>query len=350
MTQIGVGLIGYGNAGRIFHAPLILAEPRLDLRLIGSRDFSDKTLPEGVSGRPVADVINAPGIDLIVIATPNDSHAPLAELALKAGKHVVIDKPFALTADQAQGVVELARGRARRAIVFQNRRWDGGFLTVRKAVEDGQLGPISYGAFHFDRYSPVIKDRWREWDGPGAGILHDLGPHLFDQIVVLFGKPDAVTATLARQRDGARVDDFFHAVLEYGTTRIVAHASSLMPDHGPRIALYGARGSLFQYGFDGQEAALKEGAVPGEPRWGVTAEARVEVFDANGTRTDPEVMNGQYEAFYARVAAALLDGAEPPVSSEDALNVMRVLDAARLSAETGQRIALAPCVSRSADL
>ena len=340
MTQIGVGLIGYGNAGRIFHAPLIMAEPRLDLRLIGSRDFSTKTLPEGVSGKPVEEVINAPEIDLIVIASPNDSHAPLAEQALQAGKHVVIDKPFALTADQALGVLELAQFKNRHAIVFQNRRWDGGFLTARKAVEDGRLGQISYGAFHFDRFSPAIKNRWREWDGPGAGILYDLGPHLFDQIVALFSKPDAVTATLARQREGAQVDDFFHAVLEYGTTRIVAHASSLMPAHGPRISLYGSQGSLFQYGFDGQEEALKAGAAPGDPGWGVTPEAMVQVLDADGARTELEVMNGRYEAFYEAVAVTLLDGAAPPITSSDALSVMRVLDAARVSAANGQRIAL----------
>lgn len=340
MTQIGVGLIGYGNAGRIFHAPLIMAEPRLDLRLIGSRDFIDKTLPDGVTGKPIEEVIKAPEIDLVVIASPNDSHAPLAEQALKAGKHVVIDKPFALTADQATGVVNLAERMGKHAIVFQNRRWDGGFLTAREAFEDGLLGPISYGEFHFDRYSPVIKDRWREWDGPGAGILYDLGPHLFDQIVALFGKPDAVTATLARQRDGARVDDFFHAVLDYGTTRIVAHASSLMPAHGPRIALYGSQGSLFQHGFDGQEDALKSGETPGDPGWGLTPEARVEIWGADGERTELNVMNGRYEAFYKAVAATLLDGAAPPVTSENALNVMRILDAARASADTGQRIPL----------
>ena len=163
---------------------------------------------------------------------------------------------------------------------------------------------------------------------------------MIDQIVVLFGAPDAVTTNLARQRDGALVDDFFHVVLDYGSCRIVAHASSLMPDLGPRISLYGAEASLFQYGFDGQEAALKDGAVPGDPTWGVTSDARVELCRPDGQSRLLDVSNGQYEAFYAAVAATLLDGAEPPVSAEDALTVMRILDAARLSGETGKRVAL----------
>ena len=323
-----------------FHAPLIAAEPRCDLRMIGSRSFDGKSLPTGVAAATIADVIGDPDIDLVVIATPNDSHAPLAIEALNAGKHVVIDKPFALDAQEAQSVLDLAAAMGKHAIVFQNRRWDGGFLTAQKALENGLLGKISYGAFHFDRYSPVIKDRWREWDGPGAGILYDLGPHLFDQIICLFGVPDAVSASPAKQRDGALVDDFFHVVLEYGAMRITAHASSLMPDHAPRLSLFGADASLFQYGFDGQEAALKDGAVPGDPNWGVTPQARVELRGADGRLQDLAVLNGQYEAFYAAVAATILDGAEPPVTGEDALAVMRVLDAARMSGQRGQRVVL----------
>jgi scyllo-inositol 2-dehydrogenase (NADP+) len=340
MKKVKVGLLGYGNAGRVFHAPLIAAEPQLELYKIGSRDFSDKALPPGVTGAGIDEVIADPEVDLVVVATPNDSHAPLSEQALQAGKHVVVDKPFTLDGDAAARLVQLSETTGKMLSVFQNRRWDGGFLTARDVVERDLLGPISYGAFHFDRYSPVIKDRWREWAGRGAGILYDLGPHLIDQIMVLFGTPDAVTANLARQREGALVDDFFHVVLEFGPTRIVAHASSLMPDHAPRISLFGARATLFQYGFDGQESALKEGTMPGDLNWGVTPGTRVELRDTDGTPRALAVQNGQYEAFYASVAAALLDGAEPPVSAEDALAVMRVMDAARLSGQTGQRVVL----------
>ncbi|WP_406649869.1 oxidoreductase [Aliisedimentitalea scapharcae] len=340
MSKIKVGLLGYGNAGRVFHAPLIVAEPRLELTRIGSRDFSDKTLPQGATGAPILDVVNDPDIDLVVVATPNDSHASLAELALRAGKHVVVDKPFTLDSGSAARIVQLAEDTGKMLSVFQNRRWDGGYLTARDVVDDGLLGSISYGAFHFDRYSPAIKDRWREWDRPGAGILYDLGPHLVDQIVVLFGMPDAVTANLARQRQGAVVDDFFHIVLEFGPTRIVAHASSLMPDHAPRISLFGARACLFQYGFDGQEDALKRGERPGDPQWGQTPGGRAEIVDMNGERRALKLRDGQYEAFYAGIADAICDGAPLAVTGSQALEVMRVLDAAKISGQTGTRVML----------
>jgi len=340
MGKSKVGLLGYGNAGRVIHAPLISAEPRLELRKIGSRDFSDKMLPPGVTGGSIAEVISDPEIDLIVIATPNDSHAPLAEQALRAGKHVVVDKPFALDSKSAARIVQLAEDTGKLLSVFQNRRWDGGFLAARDVMEQGMLGTVSYGAFHFDRYSPVIKDRWREWDRPGAGILYDLGPHLIDQIMVLFGMPDAVTASLARQREGALVDDFFHAVLEFGSSRIVAHASSLMPDHTPRISLFGARASLFQHGFDGQEAALKRGDRPGDPEWGETPGGHVELLQADGQRRALPLHNGQYEAFYAGIAEAIRSGTSPDVTGSQALAVMRVLDAVRLSGRTGVRVEL----------
>ena len=340
MSEIAGGLLGYGYAGRVFHAPLIEAERRLSLQLIGSRSFADKSLPEGVSGASVEDVIADPGIDLIVVATPNDSHAALAIAALQAGKHVVVDKPFALNVHEAEAVIAAAETSGRMLSVFQNRRWDGGFLTVQKAMSDGVVGVVNYAEFHFDRFSPAIKDRWREWDMPGAGILYDLGPHLLDQIQCLFGVPDAVTANLARQRPGAVVDDFFHIVLEYGAARVVAHASSLMPDHAPRIAVYGETSTVYQYGFDGQENALKHGHGPGDPEWGKTPGGVAYRLDASGARTDFAFLPGRYEAYYAGVAEAIADGRAPPVTGAQALDVMRVLDAAQLSAQTGRRVAV----------
>lgn len=340
MATIKVGLLGYGGAGRIFHGPLITAEPRLQLHRIGSRDFTNKSLPHGVIGAPIAEVIADPDIDLIVIATPNESHAALAEQALHAGKHVVIDKPFALTSDEAASVVATAKLAGKVLSIFQNRRWDGGFLTARKLFDEGHLGPISYGEFHFDRYSPSIKDRWREWEQPGAGILYDLGPHLLDQIMCLFGMPEAVTANVARQRSGAQVDDFFHIILEYGSARVVAHASSLMPDHLPRISLFGENASFFQFGFDGQEAALKRGELPGDTQWGTTPNGAAYLMSADGARTDVPMLPGQYEAFYSNIADAICDGTELAVTDAQALNVMRVLDAAHLSAKSGHRTQL----------
>lgn len=340
MSKLKVGLLGYGGAGRIFHAPLIAAEPRLHLHRIGSRDFTNKTLPHGVTVAPIAEVIADPEVDLIVIATPNDSHASLAEQALRAGKHVIVDKPFTLNSNEAASVVAMAADTGKVLSIFQNRRWDGGFLTARKVFNDGHLGSINYGEFHFDRYSPAIKNRWREWERPGAGILYDLGPHLIDQIMCLFGNPDAVTTNVAHQRTGAQVEDFFHIILEFGPARIVAHASSLMPDHLPRISLFGEKSSFFQFGFDGQEAALKQGQHPGDEHWGATPNAELYLMDTDGARTDVPILPGQYEAFYENIADAICDGTELAVTGAQALNVMRVLDAAQLSAKSGHRIRL----------
>lgn len=340
MSEIRVGLLGYGNAGRIFHAPLIMSEPRMTLCQIGSRTFSNKALPSGVSGAPIGKVLENPDIDLVVVATPNGSHASLAKQAVLNGKHVVVDKPFALNAEEAAEVVQLADEHQKLLSVFQNRRWDGGFLTARDAMETGELGPVSYGEFHFDRFSPDIKDRWREWDTPGAGILYDLGPHLLDQVYCLFGMPDALTANVARQRPGAIVEDFFHIIHEFGATRVVVHASSLMPDHAPRIALYGERASFFQFGFDGQEEALKAGNCPGSPDWGKTPDGQAYFLDADGSQHDTPLSLGRYEAFYAGIANAIINGTRPDVASSQALDVMRILDAAALSARTGRRIAL----------
>jgi len=340
VISLKVGLLGYGNAGRIFHAPLIQSEPALKLHKIGSRSFADKTLPTDVTGAPIAEVIADPEIDLIVVATPNDSHAPLAMAALEAGKHVVIDKPFAVTLSGAEELVFFAAQQGKILSVFHNRRWDGGFLRARQAMDNRELGEVSYGAFHFDRFSPEIKTRWREENVPGAGILYDLGPHLLDQILVLFGIPDAVTASVACQRPGAVVDDFFHLILEFGTTRIVAHASSLMPDHTPRVSLFGSEGSLFQYGFDGQEAALKDGQRPGDPGWGKTENGWVELRDNDGAAAREGLPDGCYEAFYANIASAIAGKASLEVAPSEALNVMRVLSAAIESAKIGRRVLL----------
>lgn len=338
MTPVGVGLLGFGMAGRVFHAPLIQAEPGFQLRKVGSRSFSDKVLPDGVAGVTMEEVIADPQIELIVVATPNDSHAPLALRALEAGKHVAIDKPFALCANEAAEVIALAEKKRRLLSVFQNRRWDGGFLTAQRAMDEGHLGEVSYAAFHFDRFSPQIKDRWREREVPGAGLLYDLGPHLLDQIFCLFGAPDWISATTAKQRKGALVDDFFHVVCGFGPRRVVAHASSLMPDHGPRITLYGDKAALFQYGFDGQEQALKEGQAPGDPGWGETPDGRVVLKVPDGTESVLQPLKGSYENYYANIAAAIRDGTPLEVSPDQALTVMRMLDTARQSAKEGQRV------------
>lgn len=340
MSQIAVGLLGFGLAGSVFHAPLIQACEGLRLAAVGSRSFEGKQLPEGVRCASIDEVLADPGIELIVVATPNDSHASLARKALAAGKHVVVDKPFALRVAEAEDLIALARDKHRCLSVFHNRRWDADFLTAQQVIAEGRLGAISYAEFHFDRYRPELKPRWREQPGEGAGVLYDLGPHLIDQACCLFGLPRAVTADVLAQRPGAEVDDYFHLLLDYGSTRVVLHASSLMPAHGPRIALYGDAACFRHFGLDSQEADLRAGLRPGSETWGCMRDARGELLTHDGQVTAIATLRGRYQDYYAGIVRALRTGAEPPVTATQALDVMRVLEAAIRSSVERRRVAL----------
>jgi predicted dehydrogenase len=212
-----VGIVGFGYASATFHAPLIRATPGLSLAAVASSapERVHQALPGVAVCATAAELYARPDIDLVVIATPNDTHFPLARAALEAGKHVVVDKPFVLDTAEALALIELAEQTSLHLSVFHNRRWDGDFLTVRKLLDEGALGRIVHFESHFDRYRPVGKNRWRESGVAGAGLWYDLGPHLLDQALQLFGKPDAIWLDLAHQRDGALSDDWFHAVLKY---------------------------------------------------------------------------------------------------------------------------------------
>lgn len=331
MTSIKVGLLGYGLAGSVFHSPLIQSCPNMTLEAIGSRSFATKQLPEGVRAGTCEEVIADSEIDLIVIATPNISHSSLARAALMAGKHVVIDKPFAIRVSDAEELISLAAFQGRLISVFQNRRWDGGFLTVQKAMSEGLLGEVSYAEFHYDRFRPDVGTRWREEQAPGAGILYDLGPHLIDQAYCLFGMPNAVTCDVLAQRDGAKVADYFHMILDYGMMRVVLHASSLMANTGPRIAVYGDKNSIAHYGLDNQEDDLKAGKVPGDSHWGVSQADRTVLLTTDGSEQILEPMLGSYERYYNGIAQAILNNAPPPVLASEARDTMSILEGAVIS-------------------
>lgn len=335
-----VALVGYGLAGRVFHAPLIIATPGLALHMVVSSDVGKVH-----ADLPDVDVVSDPqtafddgAIDLVVIASPNATHAPLAIAALRAGRHVVVDKPFAIDLAQAQTVAAVACASGRLLAVFHNRRWDADFLALRALIEAGTLGEVAEVHSHFDRFRPTVPDRWRERAGPGAGLWLDLGPHLVDQALQLFGLPDAVQADIAIQRAGAQVDDFCHVVLRYPRLRVVLHAGALVPGAGLRFAVHGTGGSWFKHGLDPQEAALRAGGVPGAADWGVDpAPGQLLRVDADGTLRDAPSPTpaGDYRMFYAGIRDAIRHGAPPPVSVDEALDVMRVLQAGIDSAVTG---------------
>ncbi len=331
MAILNVALVGYGFVGKVFHAPLIAHTPGLHLHTVVSRD-AGKVHADHPRVRVLAEPEAAfadPAIDLVVIASPNDSHAPLALAALAHGKHVVVDKPFTVTLAQAQAVIEAARAADRHVSVFQNRRWDADFLALRRLVEDGELGELSELHSHFDRYRPAVQARWRESAAPGGGLWYDLGPHLVDQALQLLGPPQSLHADLAMQRDGAQAVDYFHVQLHYPRCRVHLHAGSLVPGHGLRLAAHGTRGSFLKHGLDAQEDQLRAGMQPGQPGWGEDPHPGELITrdDAGDTRrrTLPR-SRGDYRDYYRAMHAAITAGTEVPVTAEQALAVMRVIE------------------------
>lgn len=334
--SIGVGLIGYGFAGKTFHAPLIRAVAGLTLAAITSSDAAKvgKDFPGmQVFGTPAA-MMAEPGIDLIVIATPNDSHAPLARAALVAGKHVVIDKPFALDMAEARDLVALAERQARLLSVFHNRRWDSDFLAAKFGVESGVLGRVTHFESHIDRFRPEVRNRWRERDVPGAGVWYDLAPHMIDQALQLFGLPESVEANFMLQRPGARAVDWAHAVLTYPQHRVVLHASMVAAGGSPRFLVHGDKGSLVKNGIDRQEAQLRDGVLPGAPGWGVDTDRMLIWSGGNGCRAMPTPA-GDHRRYYRAIRDALRGIAPNAVPPIQALAVMAVLEAAIAAAASG---------------
>jgi len=339
-APLNTALVGYGFAGKTFHAPLISACPDLRLHAVVSSRPDDvhADWPE-VAVVPDLDAALAdPAIDLVVVATPDALHAEQATAALEAGKAVVVDKPFALNLADARAVVDLADRKGLLLSVFQNRRWDADFLTLKAEIASGRLGRIATYESHFDRYRPEVRDRWRE--GPGAGVWQDLGPHLIDQALVLFGRPIGISCDLAIQRDGGLAPDWAHAVLRYEQTRVVLNAAMLIAAPDVRFAVHGTKGSWLTSGLDTQEDQLKAGLTVGAPGWGVAASPPTFVDGATGARTAAPGPAGDYPAYYAAIATALKGAGPNPVPPSEALMVMEVLEAGMESSRTRAEVLL----------
>jgi len=328
--NIRVGLIGYGYASKTFHAPLIVGTPGMTLAAVSSSDAS-KVHADWPNVTVVSDpkqLFNDPSLDLIVIPTPNDTHFPLARAAMEAGKHVVVDKPFTVTLSQARELEAMAKSRGLVLSVFHNRRWDSDFLTLKGLIAEGKLGEVSYFESHFDRYRPQVRNRWREQAGPGSGIWYDLGPHLIDQALVLFGVPVSITVDMAQLRPDAQTTDYFHAVLTYPQRRVVLHSTMLAAAESARYIVHGTRGSYVKFGLDPQEDRLKAGERPPQEDWGydmrdgVLTLAVGDELDAQTLLTVP----GNYPAYYAGIRDALNGQGENPVPASQAIRVMELIE------------------------
>jgi predicted dehydrogenase len=346
---VRVGLIGYGLAGSVFHAPLIACSPALALAAIVTSDPQRRA--KAARDHPDARVVGsademwdiAADLDLAVIATPNKTHVPLARAALAAGLGVVVDKPFAPTAAEGRALIEEARQRGRLLTVFQNRRWDSDFLTVRQLAADGELGTVYRLISRFDRWRPAPKGGWRERADPAeaGGLLYDLGSHLIDQAVLLLGAVAGVYAELDCRREGMPVDDdTFVALTHSSGARSHLTMTVLAAQPGPRFHVLGSRAAYLKFGPDVQEDALRRGEKPDRPDWG---EEPTERWGTLGTLDDVKrvaTVPGSYRDFYIRVAAALRHNTPPPVDPNDSASVLDVIEAAQRSAAARRYVEL----------
>ena len=334
-SPIAVGLASYGMSGHVFHAPLISSNPGFRLKKITERSAnkSQQRYPNVEVVRSFAELMQDEELELIVVNTPNALHLSMAQQALEAGKHVIIEKPFTITSQEAQTLIDMAQANNRVLSVFQNRRWDGDFLTVQQIVNQKLLGQLVDYEAHFDRYRNYIEaNTWKEEAGPGSGILYNLGSHMIDQALMLFGKPTAVTAELGIQRPGGRVDDYYHITLHYPTLRATLKSSYLVREAGPRFILHGTEGSFLKYGIDPQEEALKSGRLPSEPNWGTegksewgTINTQLNGLHLHGTI---ETLAGSYQQYYNNIYAVIREGAELAVKPEESMLGIQIIEAA----------------------
>lgn len=346
-NPIRVGLIGYGMAGRVFHAPVITVVPQLKLSQVVERhgNASQQRYPWIKVVQDVDVLLNDPEIDLVVIATPNSSHFELAQQALAANKHVVVDKPITTTAKQAQQLIDLARQRNKVLSVYHNRRWDGDFQTVKRLLEAGYLGQLVEYEAHYDRFRPMLKpNAWREKEELGSGLLFDLGSHLIDQAQVLFGLPEAVTADIGVQREGGQAMDYFEVLLHYGRLRVRLKGGMLVRELGPHFILHGTAGSFVKYGMDPQEEALKQGESLLQPNWGMEPSAQWGLLNTEignlHFHGKIETVKGCYQAYYENVYDAIVHGADLAVKPEEARNTIRLIELAVESDEQKRTVAV----------
>ncbi|MBW6526345.1 oxidoreductase [Sphingomonas sp. RHCKR7] len=339
--MIGVGLVGYGLGGRAFHAPYVTTTPGLALRGIVSRDPAKvhADLPEARVLPSVEALLADDAIALVIVSSPDSLHAAHARAALAGGKHVLVDKPFATALTDARALVAAAESAGRLLTVFHNRRWDADFLTLRGLIAAGTLGEVVSYESRFDRWRPIPATTWKEARAGGSWL--DLGPHLVDQALLLFGRPCAIAADIATLRRDAPAPDYFQATLRYPDRRVTLHSSKLAADHGLRLAVHGTRGSWVKHGLDPQEAATVAGRRPGGDDWGHDpVEGLLTPGAAGVAATRVPNRRGDYRLFWSALAAAIRGEGPNPVPPHEALAVMEVLDAGLRSAAERREITL----------
>lgn len=339
-NTINTAIIGFGSVAEKMHAPLIDVCP--DLELVASVERRTNRCEELYAGvttyRSLQELLAADAADLIVITTPNEFHFPMAMQCLEAGKHVLVDKPVTIFSHEAEELNKLAEKKGLICSVFHNRRYDGDFMTLQKLVREGDLGDLVYLESHFDRFRPDVSENWREMEVPGNGITFDLGSHLIDQVVLLFGLPNWIQADIRKQRGGAIADDYFDIILDYGSLKARVTAGALVNAPTPKFLLLGKKGAYQKFGLDVQEAAFKAGVKPEGSSWGVEAEENWgEIFLNEGIKPY-KTIPGDYRVLYQNVADAILKGTTLDITIAQAISVLKIIEASFISAEEGRRI------------
>jgi predicted dehydrogenase len=345
--QINVGLVAFGMSGEFFHAPFIHANPNLHLKSVVERheEKSKRKYPYVNVVRSLDELIADDSISLVVITTPNHLHYEMAEKCMQAGKHVVIEKPFTVTSADADALIEMAKKNNVLLTVYQNRRWDGDFQTISELLANKMLGDVVEYEAHFDRYRTYIKpDSSKEEQQPGSGILYDLGPHLIDQALLLFGKPYSVRADLRKQRPVTEVTDNFEIQLEFDDKKAVLKAGMIVREKGPHFIIHGVDGSFVKYGMDPQEEALLNGESPLSEGWGVESRMQWGTIntDIDGLHFHGKIETkpGAYGIFYSELCNAIAEEGEVPVKPEDARNAIRIIEMAQQSSNEQRTLAI----------
>jgi predicted dehydrogenase len=333
MDPIKTTLLSYGMSGEIFHAPLLAVDPGFALVSIVQRnsDKAKQRYPTIKIARKVNEVFQDDSIELVIINTPNETHFPFASQALEAGKHVIVEKPFTVNVQEAEKLIDLANKKNKLLTVFQNRRWDGDFMTIKKVLENKLVGKVAEFELHYDRYRNYIEaNTWKEEQGPGSGILFNLGSHMLDQVLDLFGMPVEVDARVGVQRPNGKVEDFYDIRMQYNDFHAIVKSSYLVREAGPRYILHGTEGSFIKYGIDPQEQALKDGKLPGSPGWGTESK---ELWGRLNTTIGTlhvdgliETIPGNYTLFYKSVYDSIRKGKPLLVKPEESKDVIRLIE------------------------
>lgn len=334
--MIQTAIIGYGLSGQIFHGALLETLPEFNLHTVVTSDPVKASLVN--EGHPHARVVSDPDtmladedINLVVVSTPNIHHHPLAKKALLSGKHVIVEKPFTVTSEEAEDLIFTAAATGLMLTVYHNRRYDSDFLTLRQVINSGELGDLRLFESAYDRFRPEINTgAWREKQLPGSGILYDLGAHLIDQALSLFGMPISLYADVRSLR-GGNVDDHFEIIMNYPDMKATLTSRPLVKEPLPRFAVHGTKGSFVKYGLDVQEAALKAGKRAQDGTWGAEPESQWGALNTTAQRRIVPSLPGNYHAFYEAVHKHLDKGTSLPITARDGANVIRIIELALAS-------------------